>query len=204
MSILDQFNLDGQVALVTGGSKGLGKEMAQALAEAGAQVAVLSRNGEQSQAVAAGIQEATGNTCRGYSCDVTVEEQVNSTVEQILADFGQIDIAINNAGINIRGHIDELDFAEFQHVQDVNVNGVWLACKAVVPHMKSRGYGRIINIGSALSLIAIAERTPYNASKGAVLMMTRALALELASHNITVNAILPGSSLSQMALARWR
>ena len=114
--------------------------------------------------------------------------------------FGRIDVLINNAGINIRGAIDELTYEEFQKVMEVNVNGLWLASKAVVPHMKKAGWGRIINLASTLGLVGLANRTPYTSSKGAVVQMTRALGLELAPFNICVNAICPGPFLTEMNL----
>src|SRR5436305_1533910 len=128
MSILDRFRLDNRVAVVTGGSRGLGKQMATALAEAGAQVAVVSRRAEEAQAVAQEIQTATGKTCRGYSCDVAKPEQVEPLVGQVLADYSQVDILINNAGINIRRPIEELTLEEFREVQDTNVTGPWMLC----------------------------------------------------------------------------
>ncbi len=141
---------------------------------------------------------ATGQICRGYSCDVTDPEQVENTVTQVVSDFGQVDILVNNAGINIRGAIDELSLDEFEKVQATNVTGVWLMCRAVAPYMKTQRYGRVINMGSMLSVISIPERTPYATSKGAVLQMTRTLALEWASYRITVNAMLPGPFGTEM------
>ncbi|MCL4165897.1 UNVERIFIED_CONTAM: hypothetical protein GTU68_060487 [Idotea baltica] len=112
--------------------------------------------------------------------------------------FGRIDILINSAGINIRGAIDELSAADFNKVMDVNVNGTWLCSRAVTPYMKAQKDGRIINIASTLGVVGLANRTPYTASKGAVVQMTRALGLELAAFNINVNAICPGPFLTEM------
>jgi len=117
-----------------------------------------------------------------------------------VAQAGRIDILINSAGINIRGSIEQLSPEDFNKVQQVNVTGSWLAARAVVPVMKANGYGRIINIASALSLIAIPERTPYCTSKGAILQLTRSLAVELARDSINVNAILPGPFATDMNL----
>ena len=198
MGVLDRFRLDGRVAIVTGATKGLGRAMAEGLAEAGAQIAVVSRHGDEAQEVSVEVQGRTGQTCRGYGCDVTSAGQVESLVEKVLVDFGQIDILINNAGINIRGAIGDLTLEEFEQVQATNVTGPWLMCRAVASHMIGRQYGRIVNIGSTLSIIALAERTPYATSKGAILQLTRALALEWAEHGITVNAMLPGPFATEM------
>jgi gluconate 5-dehydrogenase len=198
MTVLDQFKLDHRVALVTGGNRGLGKAMALALAEAGAQVALTSRSADDAQTTAAEIAAASGQDCRGYPCDVTVPEQVESLVPQVAADLGGLNILVNNAGINIRGSIDELSLEEFKTVQDTNVTGVWLLTKAAAPYLKAGPGGRVINIGSMLSVVAISDRTPYATSKGAVLQLTRALALEWAPYGVTVNAILPGPFGTEM------
>ncbi len=200
MTVLARFRLDGRVAMVTGGTKGLGRSMAEGLAEAGAEVAIVSRHADQAQTEAAAIAAATGRTCRGYAADVADADSVNALVAQVLADFGRVDILVNNAGINTRGPIDELTPEQFLAVQAINVTGPWLMCKALASHFKERRYGRVINIGSTLSIIALADRTPYATSKGAILQMTRALALEWAPYGITVNCMMPGPFATEMNL----
>ncbi len=203
MSILDKFRLDGRVALVTGGNRGLGREMALALAEAGAAVALTSRDQERADEAAREISEsATVSTMvRGYACEVSDYAQTAQVVEQVISDFGGLHIVVNNAGINIRGPIDELAPEEFKQVIDTNLTGVWNMCRAAAGHLKAQRYGRVINVGSTLSIIALPERTPYAASKGAVWQLTKVLALEWAPLGITVNAMLPGPFSTEMNVA---
>jgi NAD(P)-dependent dehydrogenase (short-subunit alcohol dehydrogenase family) len=220
-SILELFKLNGRTALVTGGNRGLGLTMAKALAEAGANISIAARDVEASVEAVAMIKSTYGVYSMNSICDVTSEESVKKAVDETLARFGKIDILINSAGINIRGRIEDLSLDNFNEVMEVNVTGSWLACRAVVPGMKKNGWGRIINMGSMLSLAGMAERTPYATSKGAILQLTRTLAIEVAKDGINVNAILPGpfgtdinlairndpekynAFISQVPLGRW-
>ena len=192
------FDLSGKSAVVTGGSKGLGAAMAAGLASAGADLLLASRTKDEAAQSAEEIARDFGHKAIGIQADVTSPDDVTAMTERALAEFGKIDILINNAGVNIRGPIDEVSFEDFQKVQDINVNGVWLCARAVVPHMKAAKYGRIINMASTLGVVGLSNRTPYATSKGAVVQMTRALGLELAPFNVTCNAICPGPFLTPM------
>ena len=143
-------------------------------------------------------QQKSKTKAIAISATVTSEEEIQKAVATTIKELGSIDILINNAGINIRGPIDELSYEDFKKVQQTNVDGTWLPSKAVVPQMKKQKSGRIINLASTLGVVGLANRTPYATSKGAVVLMTRALALELAPFNITVNAICPGPFLTDM------
>ena len=192
------FDLTGRTAIVTGGTKGLGRAMADGLASAGADLVIVSRHKDEAQAVAAEIARERGHKAIGLAADVTVPEQTQAMAAAVVREFGRIDILINSAGVNIRGPIEDLRPEQFQEVMNLNVTGTWLACRAVVPHMKRAGTGRIINLASALGLVGVANRTPYATSKGAVVQLTRTLGLELAPHGVLVNAICPGPFLTEM------
>ncbi|MCA9134943.1 MAG: SDR family oxidoreductase, partial [Planctomycetales bacterium] len=182
------------------GSKGLGLAMAAGLASAGANVLLVSRQGEQALAAAERIAEHYHCDAWGCACDVTDEAAVQRMVAAAIDRWERIDILINSAGINIRGPIEELSATDFEQVMRINVQGTWLACRAVIPHMKQAGYGRLINLASTLGVVGLANRTPYASSKGAVVQMTRALGLEMAPYGITCNAICPGPFLTEMNL----
>ncbi len=192
------FDLSNRAAIITGGSKGLGLSMARGLASAGADVLLVSRNESEAVAAAEAVGDEFGQKAVGMRADVTDEADVAAMVDRAMNEFGRTDILINNAGINIRGPIDELTYDDFRKVQQVNVDGLWLCAKAVIPHMKEAAYGRIVNLASTLGVVGLANRTPYTASKGAVVQMTRALGLELAPFGVTCNAICPGPFLTPM------
>ena len=192
------FDLSGKSAIITGGSKGLGLAMAAGLASAGADVLLVNRNAAEGAHAANELTAAYKVRALSFGADITDREQTEAMASLALKSFGKIDILINSAGINIRGAIDEVTPEDFANVMDVNVTGTWLACRAVIPHMKTRKSGKIINLASTLGLVGLANRTPYASSKGAVVQMTRALALEMAPFNINVNAICPGPFLTEM------
>lgn len=195
---LQLFNLKGRCAIVTGGSKGLGLAMAAGLASAGADLLLVSRHAEEAAAAAADLTREFGVRALGHAADVRDPEQVDGFVAAAVAAFGGVDVLINSAGINIRGPVSDLKLEEFERVLGINVTGTWLCCRAVLPQMRVRKWGRIINISSALGMVGLSGRTPYTASKGAVLQLTRTLALECAQDGINVNAICPGPFLTDM------
>jgi len=197
-SVLDLFRLDGKVALVTGGARGLGQTMANALAQAGADIALASRTPGACEQVAKDLAGATGRRCRGFSADVTVAADVERLIADVEREFGRIDILVNNAGNNIRGTVDQLSEADWDSVIDTNLKGPFLCSRLVGPGMARRNWGRIINLGSILSVIALPGRAPYASAKAGVLNLGRVLALEWAGTGVTVNTICPGPFATEM------
>jgi NAD(P)-dependent dehydrogenase (short-subunit alcohol dehydrogenase family) len=196
---MSEKKLAGKTALVTGGSKGLGKAMAAALAGAGARVVLVSRNLDQLKEAAAEVR-ASGSEALAFQADVTDEQQVLQLEKDVSGAAGRIQILINNAGINIRKQVTEFTLDEWRRVLDTNLTSVFLMCRSFVPHMKGTGYGRIINMTSIMSWISMPGRSAYSASKAGLLGMTRTLALELAPDGITANGISPGPFATEMNL----
>lgn len=192
--------LKGRIAVVTGASKGLGREMAVSLGSAGATVVLASRNAEQLEETARGV-EAAGGKAVVQVADLTVEADVRALAERIRGDFGALHILINNAGVNLRKPITEFSLEEWHWVINSNVTSAFLATRECVPLMRGHGYGRILMLTSIMSHVSLPERTAYSASKYALLGMVKALALELAAEGITVNGISPGPFATEMNTA---
>ncbi|MFW6189920.1 MAG: SDR family oxidoreductase [Planctomycetota bacterium] len=194
---MDSFDLSGKLALVTGSSRGLGRVFAEGLGEAGAEVVL---NGRHRDTLEQARDELAGGGIRAHTSrfDVTVEEQVNEAVAAVEAGIGPIDILVNNAGINLRGRLEELPTEKWTDLMDVNLNGVFFVTRAVGARMVERGRGKIINICSLMSEGGRPTTAPYAASKGALKMLTRALAVEWGGHDIQVNGIGPGYFLTEM------
>jgi NAD(P)-dependent dehydrogenase (short-subunit alcohol dehydrogenase family) len=190
--VLDTFRLDGRIALITGGARGLGLTMATALAEAGADIALAGRARESCQAAADGIAAATGRRGLGFAVDVADLTSIERLGAEVEAALGPVDVLVNNAGINIRGPVQDLSEADWDAVIDTNLKGPFLCARWFGPRMVGRGWGRVINMGSILSVIAMPGRAPYASSKAGVLNLTRVLALEWAGTGVTSNAICPG------------
>jgi len=189
---LQLFSLEGKVALVTGASKGLGLEMARALAAAGADVAISSRNLDEVSQTAARLQEETGRRILGIEADAGVEDQVDRMVDRVVHELGKLDVLVNNAGINRHSFVQDQPLEDWNTVLQVDLTGPMLCTRAAVRYMLPEGSGRIINIASILGMVGYPKRGVYCAAKGALINLTRAYAVELAQQGITVNCICPG------------
>ncbi|MFM1653835.1 SDR family oxidoreductase [Brevibacillus sp. B_LB10_24] len=202
MHIQELFHLGGRVAIVTGGGRGLGEQIAIGLAEAGADVVVCSRKKEACDRVADVIKQA-GRESLSLACDVTNPEDVQRVVEETKRVFGKIDILINNSGISWGAPFDSYPLEKFNQILQVNVTGLFLMSQAVGREMVAQQYGRIVNIASVAGLVGSDPRymnaIGYNASKGAVISFTRDLAVKWADQGVTVNALAPGFFPSKMS-----
>jgi 2-deoxy-D-gluconate 3-dehydrogenase len=185
------FDLHGRIAIGTGGNGGIGLGMARGMAAAGAGIVVAARNRAKSLGAVAEI-EALGVNAAAFDVDVTSEASIDSMVAAAVERFGRVDILVNNAGTNIRKRPEDISLAEWRLVLDTNLTSAFIACRAVYPHMKAAGAGKIINIGSMMSLFGVPFSPAYAASKGGLVQLTKVLATAWAADNIQVNAVLPG------------
>lgn len=195
-----EFDLKGRGAVISGGSRGLGEAMARALAGSGAKIALVARDRARMQQVRDDIT-AHGGVAEVFVADVTREDEVAKVAANVKTRFGDPQILINNAGINLRKNLVDFTLEEFRSVLDASLISTFLMCRAFVPGMKGTGYGRILNMSSIMSHVSLPGRTAYSSAKAALLGLTRALALELAADGITVNGISPGPIGTDMNLA---
>jgi 2-deoxy-D-gluconate 3-dehydrogenase len=185
------FDLTGKVSIVTGGNGGIGLGMARGLAQAGAAVAVAGRQAGKS-ATAVKELEALGARAMAVEVDVRKEASCRAMVQAVVERFGRLDILVNNAGTNIRKAPQDYSLAEWRAVLDTNLTAAFIASQAAYPHMKRAGRGKIVNIGSMMSLFGASFAAPYGASKGGVVQLSKSLAAAWAKDDIQVNAVLPG------------
>ncbi|EKQ55589.1 MAG: dehydrogenase of unknown specificity [Methanobacterium sp. Maddingley MBC34] len=195
------YDLEGKVAVVTGASGGLGADAALAYAQNGADVALLARRKDRLEALAKEI-ESTGRKALAVQCDVANEASVENAIEKVINYFGKIDILLNNAGVAIRGGVCDLCVEDWDKGMDVNVKGIYLVSKHVIPHMIEKNYGKIVNTSSINSVAGdkndVFIRHVYNASKAAVRGLTMGMACSYGKYGITINAVGPGLFESEM------
>ncbi|HEV2948423.1 MAG TPA: 3-oxoacyl-ACP reductase family protein [Gemmataceae bacterium] len=195
---MDIFNLNGKVALVTGGSKGLGKAMARGLAEAGADIVISSRHENELKPALEEILRGTDRKGRFVVADMSRRSDVLRLARTAIEQMGRIDILVNNAGTNIPQAIDQIKDEDWDAVMEINLNSIMVLTRALVPQMKSRGWGRVIHISSVMGFISKEGRNAYSATKSALIGLARANALDLGRYGITVNCIAPGPFLTDL------
>lgn len=186
--------LSGKVAIITGGGSGIGKAIARAFVREGAKVVIAGRDTKKLDRAALEI----GADCLAVSADVSSTNDVQKLVSATMYRFKQINVLVNNAAVLLPGTAESISEEDFDQTFNINVRGLWLLSRAVLPHMRATGGGSIINIGSVLSLLGARNRVAYSASKGAVMAMTKAMALDHAAENIRVNCIAPGIVATEM------
>jgi NAD(P)-dependent dehydrogenase (short-subunit alcohol dehydrogenase family) len=200
------FDLEGRVAMVTGAGRGIGREVADVLAAAGARVVVTDRDVASGLAAERALRE-NGADARFYELDVREHELVREVADEVAGDYGRIDILVNNAGIVFNSSAEDMSADEWRDVLDVNLSGVFWCCQAVGRHMIRRSSGAIVSIASMAGIVALdpQPQAHYNVSKAGVIMLTRSIAVEWARHNVRVNAVSPGyigTELTKMGLSK--
>jgi NAD(P)-dependent dehydrogenase (short-subunit alcohol dehydrogenase family) len=195
---MDLFNVKGKVALVTGGSKGLGLAMARGLAEAGADVVISSRHENELKPALDEILRGTDRKGRYIVADMSKRPDVLRLARTALEQMGRVDILVNNAGTNIPQAIDQIKDEDWDAVMEINLNSIMVLTRALVPQMKSRGWGRVIHISSVMGFISKEGRNAYSATKSALIGLARANALDLGRYGITVNCLAPGPFLTDL------
>lgn len=198
------FDVKGKLALVTGSSRGLGRSLAGALADAGARVIVHGRNAAALEEVREEMTQRSGEPAAVVSFDVTDAQSAQEALEAVIAEHGVPDILVNNAGLQRRAPIQDFEVADWDKIVGSNLNSVFYVSRQIVPGMIARGSGKVINIGSVQSLLARQTIAPYSATKGAVAQLTKGMAADLARHGIQVNAISPGYFATDMNTALWQ
>jgi NAD(P)-dependent dehydrogenase (short-subunit alcohol dehydrogenase family) len=193
------FDFSGSTAVVVGGASGLGRAMAEGLAAHGARVCIVARDRDKAQRTADALTALGGGACVASAADVESERSVLALGDAVDRAFeGRVNIAINCAGINIRNPIEKIALSEWEQVQRVNATGAFLFSRTMYPRLKAAGWGRLIHVTSIFATRSFADRVSYASSKGALLQLTRTLAVEWATEHITVNAISPGPFATDM------
>lgn len=194
------FDLTGRVALITGGSKGLGLAMARGFAEAGADVIICSRHADELQAAVTQITAGVSTQAKFLVADMTRRDEVQRLAADAIAAFGHVDILVNNAGNNLPENLVEITDEKWDYIFELNVTSCMVLSRAIAPHMMARNWGRIIHLSSVMALASNPGRAPYSASKAALIGMCRAMALELGPYGITVNCLAPGPFLTDLPM----